>query len=163
VVKQVQTTIRRFAMLTRGDTVGVAVSGGGDSVALLHCLVDLAEKFEVSLGVLHVNHGLRGDESDEDRNFVANLAAEMGLPFQSARLDAAEAARRAGDNLEQGPARALRHRRAGGGLGSVRLSHACQVSLESYNSLSAVVEMQYRLGDPWSGGSGMLSGDRVSS
>jgi tRNA(Ile)-lysidine synthase len=108
VVKQVQTTIRRFAMLTRGDTVGVAVSGGGDSVALLHCLVDLAEKFEVSLGVLHVNHGLRGDESDEDRNFVANLAAEMGLPFQSARLDAAEAARRAGDNLEQA-ARRLRY------------------------------------------------------
>jgi tRNA(Ile)-lysidine synthase len=108
VVKQVQATIRRFAMLAPGDAVGVAVSGGRDSVALLHCLADLAEKFEVSLGVIHVNHRLRGGESDEDQRFVAGLAAELGLPFECAQLDAAKAARRGGGNLEQA-ARRQRH------------------------------------------------------
>lgn len=107
-VKQVQTTIRRFAMLTPGDTAGVAVSGGRDSVALLHCLADLAEKFEVSLGVIHVNHRLRRAESDEDQQFVASLASELGLPFESTQLDAAEAVRRFGGNLEQA-ARRLRY------------------------------------------------------
>ena len=95
-------------MLAPGDTVGVAVSGGRDSVALLHCLVDLAEKFEVGLGVIHVNHRLRGDESDGDEQFVARVASEMGLPFECAQLDAAKAARGSGDNLEQA-ARRLRY------------------------------------------------------
>lgn len=95
-------------MLAPGDRVAAAVSGGRDSVGLLHCLAGLAEKFEVSLGVVHVNHRLRGGESDGDQRFVASLAAELGLPFESAQLDAAKAARRNGDNLEQA-ARRLRY------------------------------------------------------
>jgi tRNA(Ile)-lysidine synthase len=57
--------------------VGVAVSGGADSVFLLHVLHELG----LAAAVLHVNHKLRGAESDEDETFVHNLAGDLGLPF----------------------------------------------------------------------------------
>lgn len=64
-------------LLARDDTIGVAVSGGADSVALLHLLHDL--KFP--LLVLHLNHNLRPGESDLDQEFVSQKAAQLGLPF----------------------------------------------------------------------------------
>jgi tRNA(Ile)-lysidine synthase len=66
-------------MLTPGDRVGVAVSGGADSVALLHILHGLA-RYE--LVVLHVNHQLRGSESDGDEQFVRELAGRLKLPLE---------------------------------------------------------------------------------
>jgi tRNA(Ile)-lysidine synthase len=68
-------------MLTAGDRLGVAVSGGADSVVLLHILHRLAGQLEVELAVLHMNHHLRAAESEEDEAFVRSLAATMGLPF----------------------------------------------------------------------------------
>jgi tRNA(Ile)-lysidine synthase len=63
----------------------VAVSGGPDSVAVLRALLSNAESVSTtakeSLIIAHVNHGLRGSESDRDAQFVANLAAELNLPF----------------------------------------------------------------------------------
>ncbi len=76
-------TINRYSMLEQGDRVGVAVSGGADSVFLLNLLRTLAPERALSLAVLHVNHQLRGLESDEDERFVSDLAAELGLPFHS--------------------------------------------------------------------------------
>jgi tRNA(Ile)-lysidine synthase len=76
-------TINRYNMLQEGDRVGVAVSGGADSVFLLHALRTLAPERNISLSVLHVNHQLRGAESDGDEEFVRTLAREAGLPFVS--------------------------------------------------------------------------------
>lgn len=76
-------TINRYSMLDRRDRVGVAVSGGADSVFLLHALAALAPDRELSLAVLHVNHHLRGDESDGDERFARDLAARLALPFHS--------------------------------------------------------------------------------
>src|ERR1700685_801261 len=56
--------------------IGVAVSGGADSVFLLHALGELG----VAVAVLHINHGLRGAESDRDEAFVRALAVQFGLP-----------------------------------------------------------------------------------
>ncbi len=66
-------------MLTTAQRVGVAVSGGADSVVLLHMLLRLRSEFACELSVLHVNHRLRGDESDADEAFVRELARELGL------------------------------------------------------------------------------------
>jgi len=66
-------------MLSARDRVGVAVSGGADSVVLLHILHSLAAQFAAELSVLHVNHHLRGAESDEDERFVRALAGSLGL------------------------------------------------------------------------------------
>lgn len=66
-------------MLSAGDDVGVAVSGGADSVALLHILHRLSSQLGIRLKVLHCNHGLRGSESDADEMFVRELADSLAL------------------------------------------------------------------------------------
>jgi len=67
-------------MLTAGMRVGVAVSGGADSVCLLHALMELAPRWDLRLSVLHLDHGLRGEESRADAEFVRELATRAGLP-----------------------------------------------------------------------------------
>ena len=106
--EQMVSAIRQHRMLQAGDRVGVAVSGGGDSVALLLLLEELRAELGVSLLVLHFNHQLRGTDSDADEQFVADLARGRGLEFVSARRDVAAEARRLGQNLEE-VARQLRY------------------------------------------------------
>ncbi len=78
-VERVGEIITRYNMLSAGDSVGVAVSGGADSVALLDILHRLSSKLQIQLTVLHVNHRLRGSESDEDESFVRACAASLRL------------------------------------------------------------------------------------
>jgi tRNA(Ile)-lysidine synthase len=78
VLDQVLKTISRYRMLASGDRVIAAVSGGADSVCLVHVL----REARVNLaGVAHFNHKLRGEASEEDERFVRALAARMELPF----------------------------------------------------------------------------------
>jgi len=86
-VEKIEATVRRHDLLPRHKTVGVAVSGGPDSVALLAALADLAPQWRCRLAVLHVNHGLRGRESGEDVRFVRRLASQYGLAFHATKLD----------------------------------------------------------------------------
>jgi tRNA(Ile)-lysidine synthase len=71
--------IRRLELLTAGDRVGIAVSGGIDSVALLRILLELRGELGIVLSVVHFNHQLRGEESDADQEFVATLARQFDL------------------------------------------------------------------------------------
>ena len=71
----------------RGSKLLVAVSGGVDSVVLLHASVEVASRVGVEVRVGHVDHGLRGGESDQDAAFVANLAVELGLRGYCRRVD----------------------------------------------------------------------------
>lgn len=82
-------TIDRHRMLAPGQKVGVAVSGGADSVCLLHILLELAPRWDLRLAVLHLNHRLRGGESQQDAEFVGRLAARLGLPFHLREVDLA--------------------------------------------------------------------------
>ncbi len=72
-------TIRKQESIRAGDRVAAAVSGGADSVALLCLLLELRSELGIVLSVVHINHKLRGEESDEDECFVANLAQQHGL------------------------------------------------------------------------------------
>ena len=83
----VNATIRKYEMLTQGDKVVVAVSGGPDSTALLHILNRLREEWNLSLTVAHFNHALRGSESDRDAAFVENLAKLLMLPYRVGKGD----------------------------------------------------------------------------
>ena len=104
ITERVARTIERHRMFSRGQRVGVAVSGGADSVCLLEVLVELAPRWGLALSVLHLEHGLRGQESREDAAFVAGLAGRLGLPFHLESVDV----RALGGNLEQA-AREARH------------------------------------------------------
>jgi tRNA(Ile)-lysidine synthase len=98
--RRVLATIRRCHMLGAGERVGVAVSGGADSVALLRILEDLRGKLGITLCVLHFNHQLRGAESDADEAFVSALAQKYGVQCFSTRQGVAAEAKRHGWNLE---------------------------------------------------------------
>lgn len=87
-------------MLRPGDRIGVAVSGGADSVALLRLMDELRDDLGVTLCVAHFNHRLRGADSDADEEFVASIARERGLEFIVDRKDVAGAAKSRGWNLE---------------------------------------------------------------
>lgn len=89
-----------------GDRVGVAVSGGADSVALLLLLLELRKELGVVLSVVHFNHKLRGKASDADERFVANLTAKHKLEFRSASADVAKKAKKERANLEDAARRA---------------------------------------------------------
>lgn len=86
-VQAVVNYIRKQDLLRPGDRVGVGVSGGSDSVALLRILLELRAELGVVLSVVHLNHCLRGSESDEDEQFVRDLAAHYDLAVFSARRD----------------------------------------------------------------------------
>ena len=73
--------IPRYNMIEPGSRVGVAVSGGADSVVLLCLLAGLAPKLQFTPVVLHVNHHLRGAASEDDESFVRSLAEQLGLDF----------------------------------------------------------------------------------
>ncbi len=98
--------IEKQKMLHAGDRVGVAVSGGADSVALLLLLLELREKLGIVLSVVHFNHKLRGKASDADEKFVAKLAAKHGLEFHSATVYVAKKAKSERANLEDAARRA---------------------------------------------------------
>jgi tRNA(Ile)-lysidine synthase len=73
--------LRREKLLTAGDRVGIAVSGGIDSVALFRLLLELRHELGIVLSAVHFNHKLRGAESDADQEFVSGLAREHDLEF----------------------------------------------------------------------------------
>jgi tRNA(Ile)-lysidine synthase len=98
--QQILETIRRYRMMKPGDRVGVAVSGGADSTALLCLLEELREDLGIALQVIHLNHSLRGAQSDRDEEFVAQLSRARELEFFSERHDAGAEARHHGWNLE---------------------------------------------------------------
>ncbi|MFC1856581.1 tRNA lysidine(34) synthetase TilS [Thermodesulfobacteriota bacterium] len=74
-------------MLQKRDAILVGVSGGSDSVALLHVLLSLAARFSLQLGVAHLNHCLRGKESDRDAEFVATLTEKLNLACWIKKID----------------------------------------------------------------------------
>jgi tRNA(Ile)-lysidine synthase len=101
-IDSVRRTVWKYRLLPAGSRVAVALSGGADSVALLHVLLDLAkeESFHV-IGVLHLNHVLRGAESDADELFCRQVASSLGLPARIGRVDVAARARAARVSVEQ--------------------------------------------------------------
>lgn len=83
IIRKVMQTLSRFEMLCPGDRVIAAVSGGADSVCLLHILHGLQEELGIELIVAHYDHGFRPEEDESETRFVRGLAKGMGLGFHS--------------------------------------------------------------------------------
>ncbi len=86
-LKKVTQTITQYRMFSSGDAVLIGMSGGPDSSALLHALLQLAPRFSLQLGIAHLNHSLRKKAADSDEAFVASRASELDLPFFSKKTD----------------------------------------------------------------------------
>jgi tRNA(Ile)-lysidine synthase len=127
---------RREGLFMTGDRVLAAVSGGPDSVALLHLLVRLAPELGLDLGVAHFDHGLRGEDSRADAVFVADLARRLRLPCHQGRGQVRDAARRDQVSLQMA-ARKLRLQflqdtRRGHGYARLALGHTADDQVELF-------------------------------
>ena len=79
--KKVRNTLRQFQMVPKGARLVIGLSGGADSVALLHVLHSLQKEFAWdSLTAVHIHHGLRGAAADEDARFAEGFCADLGIP-----------------------------------------------------------------------------------
>lgn len=107
-VAKVHRHILERRLITAGERVSVAVSGGADSVALLRVLMELRGELGVVLSVAHFNHRIRGAEADADEQFVRHLAEQFDLEFCPGSGDAPAFAGERGMSLEAA-ARELRH------------------------------------------------------
>ncbi len=100
-VDRIRETITRFRLVGKGDRVLVALSGGPDSVALLYGLLALRPEYKLKLCAAHLNHKLRGAESDQDEKFAKELASRLGLKFFSKSVDVRKEAKKRKLSIEE--------------------------------------------------------------
>jgi tRNA(Ile)-lysidine synthase len=99
IVQQIQSAIETHALIPAGSHLLVGVSGGADSVAMLHALVALSEPLGFRISVAHLNHGIRS-EAAEDCRFVKTLCQTLGVPFKEGQADVPALAAAPGVSLE---------------------------------------------------------------
>ncbi len=93
-------TIEKYKMLEENDHVILGLSGGADSVCLLHCLLAF-DRFPIWVSAVHINHGLRGEESKRDEEFVRALCMKKALSLHVAAFDVAKEAAERRLSLEE--------------------------------------------------------------
>jgi len=108
-LNRIKRAIDRHHLVQRGDRLIVGVSGGADSMVLLHLLNACREAFDLSLIVAHVNHGLRPAESEKEAELVQKEAARFGLPCEYEQFRVREFQKKGGLSL-QDAARRVRFR-----------------------------------------------------
>jgi tRNA(Ile)-lysidine synthase len=133
--ENVKKLLLEAGFLKAGERIGVAVSGGADSVALLRLLLELRHELGCVLSVVHFNHKLRGKASEKDQQFVADLAEKHGLEFIVAHEDIAARTKRDRGNLEA-VARRARYRffeqlRTNGRIGKIAVAHSADDQAET--------------------------------
>lgn len=118
--------IRRYDMVSPGDTVTVALSGGADSVALLYGLYLLRRKLKIELKAFHYHHGLRGEESDRDAAFCRNLCDMLDIC-----LTTAYGSVKAGEKGLEAAAREARYREFEACTGKIATAHTANDNAET--------------------------------
>jgi tRNA(Ile)-lysidine synthase len=100
-IDRVLDTIRKHNLIENGDKVVVGVSGGPDSVCLLHALHSLAAELNIELFAVHINHMLRGEEACEDERYVSSLCASLSIPLHSLSCNIRKLSEDRGISLEE--------------------------------------------------------------
>ncbi|MDZ5016910.1 tRNA lysidine(34) synthetase TilS, partial [Clostridium perfringens] len=86
-INKVKDFILQNNLIEKNDKVLVALSGGPDSVCLLHVLYKIKDSLNIEIGAAHVNHMLRGEEALKDEAYAESLCKKMGIQFYSTRVD----------------------------------------------------------------------------
>ncbi len=107
-LEKIRDTISGYNMISKGDTVCCALSGGADSTALLLALKEMSGELSFSLSAVHIDHMLRGEESLRDERFCISLCRTEGIPLKVFRRNAEEFSRSRGMSVETG-AREMRY------------------------------------------------------
>ena len=94
-------TVEKYNMLSKGDRVLIGVSGGADSIALLEFFVSVKEKYDLDICVAHIEHGIRGEDSVNDAEFVENYCKKLGVNFYLKTIDAPNLAKKAKMGVEE--------------------------------------------------------------
>lgn len=101
ILDKIRKTIKEHNMMVKGDAVVVGLSGGPDSVCMMHALCALKEELEIrEICGVHINHGLRGQESDGDEAYAAHLCESLGVECRIFRFDVAQMAKDLGIGTE---------------------------------------------------------------
>ncbi len=104
----IRLTIQNRVLWRRGARIVLAVSGGADSMAMLHAIASLRDESKLDLRVAHVHHGLRGRAADADANLARKTAKQLRIPFHCCRANVKAAAKRKQISIEMA-AREARH------------------------------------------------------
>lgn len=100
--------IEKHNLLSGSKKILIGLSGGSDSVFALHFFNKFKRKYKVEIAAVHVNHSLRGDESDRDEKFCSDLCQNLGVEFYSVKIDVNSFAESFGKSIEEA-ARTLRY------------------------------------------------------
>ena len=125
--------LNKYKMIMQGDMLVAGVSGGADSVSLLHFLCGLRSGYKLDIHAVHINHNLRGEESDRDENFVRELCGSFGVPLTVKSLDIKNLSAKAGKSVEE-TARDERYRvffDIAGEKGKIATAHTLSDSAET--------------------------------
>lgn len=132
-LKKVLETIKEYKMITNGDRVSVGLSGGADSVCLLLVLNSLKESLNITLQAVHINHCIRGKESDDDERFCAELCEKLDIPIKVYREDIPELTLLSGKSTEE-TARDVRYEKfakCAGENGKIATAHTLSDNAET--------------------------------
>ena len=99
---KVKNAIDKYSLINKNERVLVGLSGGADSVALLHVLLKIAPEMGFELCAAHLNHGIRGAEAYHDQHFVEELCEGLGVPLVCEELDIPGIARARGQDAGAG-------------------------------------------------------------
>ncbi len=100
IIERVLKTIENHELLKKGDSVLVALSGGPDSVALLHLLLNIQEKYNLKLAAIHLDHSIRAG-SPKDRQFCHGLCKDLKVKLYSRRMDVEKLAKTGKMTIEE--------------------------------------------------------------
>ncbi|MDF2541910.1 MAG: hypothetical protein K0S47_1628 [Herbinix sp.] len=100
-IQKVTEFIKENSLVMKGDRIVLGVSGGADSVCLLHVLNEVAKEYMLTLVVVHVHHGIRGQEADQDEYFVKTLCDRMSISYHTFYYDVRKMAQEEGKSEEE--------------------------------------------------------------
>lgn len=108
IFEKVLSTINKYELIKKGDKIVVGLSGGPDSVCLLHILSRMKDEWDLEIYAAHLNHQIRGIEAQKDAFYISKLCEDMGITFFIKSINVPEYCEKNGVSIEEG-ARQLRY------------------------------------------------------